>query len=225
MKMKLDFFYLYDKVISEGSVVTCSENGKGYEIEKVFFDVLDLVVIRHISGREFEISLNRMVEAKIKALLASDVKNKRQRIYKLLRTREVSAIDDLETRIQLTPYTSEGLAFGITNIWEAIAKNGNYKENVGERTIALDHLIYERILEYDTHCYYSMTAGFGSRVFPKEIIPFSQLDKMIDPNISVEDTSKILMTLGYEFSPESLTFSIQKEDSCVLENGFMVGTV
>lgn len=221
--MDIELYFLYDKIVAYGSVEIIGE--KPSRMRALLKDQLDKVVIRK-GYDSFIVSLNRNIEAKILNIVKSDVKNKRQRIYQLLNTRESEAVDLIIDRLSNTRIDSKGVGAGITRIWLEISEKGHYCEDVEQNDFALDLMIFKGLLEYDDYGYYSISDSFIEKSQKDDELTIGKIRKLGIPAEDLAEIINILELMGYSFNPASMKFILFDDiehTGISLSDGFMVG--
>ncbi|MCK5722212.1 MAG: hypothetical protein KAI84_06710 [Gammaproteobacteria bacterium] len=222
--MDIELYFPFDKIVAFGSIEIKGE--KPSYIRDLLDKYLDKVVIRRGCGG-FSISLNRNIEAKILKIMASDVKNKRQRIYQLLDTREPDAIDKVIERLSNTATDSTGVGAGVTRIWLEISAHGHYCEETDKNDFALDWMVFKGLLEYDDYGYYSISEPFIARSQKHSELSIGKIKKLGLPSDDLKEIINILELMGYSFNQESMKFIMYdaiETTNIALVDGFMCGT-
>lgn len=223
--MYSELYFPFDKIIAYGSIEIKGE--KPSYIQDILNSHLDRVVIRRGYG-SFIVSLNRNISIKISNIVKSNVKNKRQRIYQTLDTREPDVVDRMLERLLKEDYNSVGISDRITDIWLELSKKGHYCESIENKNFALDMMIFEGLLTYDDYGYYSLSDKYIKKVHNDTEMSLSKIKTIGIQLNDLHDIINIMSELGYFFNGEKMNFV--RNDSLEatkieLSSGFMIGVL
>lgn len=220
--MDIELYFPFDKIVAFGSIEIKGE--KPSYVRDLLDKYLDKVVIRKGSDG-FTASLNSNTHIKITKITESNAKNKRQRIYQLLGTREPDVIDMVMKRVLIEECSSIGVGARVTKIWLEISKTGHYCEHIEDKNFALDMLISEGLLEYDDYGYYSLSNKFIKKVQKDNSLTLSKIKKIGIPLNSLRDTINAMSQLGYFFVEDKLKFVLKSQEHTDIEllDDFMIG--
>jgi hypothetical protein len=188
--MKLNLFFLKDKVMVEGpKPVHVSE------LENMRKELLSGVFIaRKVSDETYFISMNRLIEEDVRIALKKGTRNMRGKIYKLLQCREPAVIDGVIARIENEPSPEQWN----NAAWLYTLRKGIYSEEMdGQSGAILDSMVHKGRIEYESYGTYSLAADYMKCILDKDEVYISWLFRYLDCK-EESIVAEVMDRLGYD---------------------------
>lgn len=188
--MKLNLFFLKDKVLVEGPIAIHVS-----ELENIRKELLSgVIVARKVNDEQYYISANKFIEEDVRVALKKNTRNTRSKLYKTLQCREPAVVNGMIERVKGEPSPETWNQ----SAWLSALRTGVYYEGMADQSGAkLDAMVHKGRLEYESYGTYSLSEKYLSQILSKDEVFISWLYRYLD--CKEEGVVDVIMDrLGYD---------------------------